>query len=76
MGSTGSIGRQTLDIVRRRSDRFKVTSLVANNNWEELAAQAREFDVESVVIGNSDYYAPLKAALADSNIEVHAATLR
>ena len=72
MGSTGSIGRQTLDIVRRRSDRFKVTSLVANNNWEELAAQAREFDVESVVIGNSDYYAPLKAALADSNIEVHA----
>lgn len=72
LGSTGSIGRQTLDIVRRHSDRFKVTSLVANNNWEELTAQAREFDVESVVIGNSDYYAPLKAALADSNIEVHA----
>ena len=72
MGSTGSIGRQTLDIVRRRSDRFKVTSLVANNNWEELATQAREFDVESVVIGNSDYYAPLKAALADTKIEVHA----
>lgn len=72
LGSTGSIGRQTLDIVRRHSDRFKITSLVANNNWEELAAQAREFDVESVVIGNSDYYAPLKAALADSNIEVHA----
>ncbi len=72
LGSTGSIGRQTLDIVRRHSDRFKVTSLVANNNWEELAAQAREFDVESVVIGNSDYYAPLKTALADSNIEVHA----
>ena len=72
LGSTGSIGRQTLDIVRRHSDRFKVTSLVANNNWEELAAQAREFDVESVVIGNSDYYAPLKATLADSNIEVHA----
>lgn len=72
LGSTGSIGRQTLDIVRRHSDRFKITSLVANNNWEELAAQAREFDVESVVIGNNDYYAPLKAALADSNIEVHA----
>lgn len=72
LGSTGSIGRQTLDIVRRHSDRFKVTSLVANNNWEELAAQAREFDVESVVIGNSDYYAPLKAALADTKIEVHA----
>ena len=72
LGSTGSIGRQTLDIVRRHSDRFKITSLVANNNWEELAVQAREFNVESVVIGNSDYYAPLKAALADSNIEVHA----
>lgn len=72
LGSTGSIGRQTLDIVRRHSDRFKITSLVANNNWEELAAQAREFDVESVVIGNSDYYATLKAALADTKIEVHA----
>ena len=72
LGSTGSIGRQTLDIVRRHSDRFKITSLVANNNWEELAAQAREFDVESVVIGNSDYYAPLKAVLANTKIEVHA----
>ena len=71
LGSTGSIGRQTLDLVRRYSDRFKVTSLVANNNWEALATQAREFAVESVVIGNDNYYAPLKAALANTNIEVH-----
>ena len=70
LGSTGSIGVQTLDIVRRHPERFKVTSLVAGNNWEILAAQAREFGVESVVIGNEHHYAALKEALKDTNIEV------
>ena len=70
LGSTGSIGRQTLDIVRRHPERFSVTSLVAHNSWEELARQAREFRVESVVIGNKSLYPQLKAALEDTNIEV------
>ena len=72
LGSTGSIGVQTLDIVRRNPVRFSVTSLVAHSRWQELAAQAREFGVERVVIGDVRYYDELKAALADTNIEVMA----
>ena len=72
LGSTGSIGVQTLDIVRRHPERFKVISLVAHSRWRELAAQAREFDVESVVIGDESHYAELKEALKDTTIEVMA----
>lgn len=72
LGSTGSIGVQTLDIVRRYPERFQVTSLVAHSRWQELAEQARSFNVESVVIGDERYYAPLKEALKDTKIEVMA----
>lgn len=72
LGSTGSIGVQTLDIVRRYPERFQVTSLVAHSRWQELAEQARSFNVESVVIGDERYYTPLKEALKDTKIEVMA----
>lgn len=72
LGSTGSIGVQTLDIVRRYPNRFQVTSLVAHSRWQELAEQARSFDVESVVIGDERCYTPLKEALKDTKIEVMA----
>ena len=72
LGSTGSIGTQTLDIVRRNPERFRITSLVAHSRWQELAQQAREFNVESAVIGNKSHYRALKEALADTNIEVMA----
>ena len=70
LGSTGSIGVQTLDIIRRNPDRFRITSLVAQSRWQELAAQAREFHAESVVIGNKEFYPQLKEALADTDIKV------
>ena len=72
LGSTGSIGTQTLDIVRRNSERFRITSLVAHSRWQELAEQAREFAVESVVIGDKSHYKSLKEALQGTNIEVMA----
>lgn len=72
LGSTGSIGVQTLDIVRRYPNRFQVTSLVAHSRWQELAEQARSFDVESVVIGDERYYTPLKEALKDTKVDVMA----
>ena len=70
LGSTGSIGVQTLDIIRRHPERFRVSSLVAHSRWQQLAEQAREFQAESVVIGNEEYYPQLKEALADTNIKV------
>ncbi len=72
LGSTGSIGVQTLDIVRRNPERFSVTSLVAHSRWQELASQAREFGVERVVIGDERHYEALKSALADTSIDVAA----
>ena len=72
LGSTGSIGVQTLDIVRRNPERFSVSSLVAHSRWQELAAQAREFGVERVVIGDERHYEALKSALADTSIDVAA----
>ena len=72
LGSTGSIGVQTLDIVRRNPERFSVTALVAHSRWQELADQAREFGVERVVIGDERHYVALKEALADTSIDVMA----
>ena len=64
LGSTGSIGVQTLDIVRDNPEQFEITALVANRNWEQLAAQAIEFDADCVVIGDEQYYTSLKEDLA------------
>ncbi|HIW52602.1 MAG TPA: 1-deoxy-D-xylulose-5-phosphate reductoisomerase, partial [Candidatus Alistipes excrementipullorum] len=72
LGSTGSIGVQTLDIVRENPDLFEVVTLTANRNWELLARQAVEFDADSVVIADERFYTPLKEALADSQIKVYA----
>ena len=60
LGSTGSIGRQTLDIVRRRPDEFEITTLTAGSRWESLVEQALEFQPDSVVIADERYYPNVK----------------
>ena len=72
LGSTGSIGTQTLDVVRQHRDLFEVVLVSANSNVELLAAQAREFDVNNVVICNESRYDALRAALSDSDSKVWA----
>lgn len=72
LGSTGSIGVQTLDIVRENADRFEIMALTAHRNWQRLAAQAVEFDADTVVIADESQYAPLKEALAAYPIKVYA----
>lgn len=72
LGSTGSIGTQTLDVVRRHSDRLEVYALVANNSVDKLIAQAREFKPEIVVIGNELHYNTVKQALKDIPVKVFA----
>ena len=72
LGSTGSIGVQTLDIVRENPGRFEVSLLTARRNWEQLARQAREFDAATVVIADKSLYAPLRDALADTDTKVFA----
>ncbi len=72
LGSTGSIGVQTLDIVRENPDKFEITALAANSNWQRLAEQAAEFDADCVVIGDERYYEALSAAIGDRPIKVFA----
>lgn len=50
LGSTGSIGKSTLEIVRRHSDRFEIAALVANRNTDLLAAQVAEFGPATAVL--------------------------
>lgn len=54
LGSTGSIGTQTLDVVRRHSDKLEVVALAAGTRAEELLAQAREFNVAHLALGVRD----------------------
>ncbi|MCH5330300.1 MAG: 1-deoxy-D-xylulose-5-phosphate reductoisomerase [Alistipes sp.] len=72
LGSTGSIGVQTLDIVRSHPEQFEVVTLTAHRNWQLLAQQAREFDADSAVIADESLYPQLKEALAHTDIKVYA----
>ncbi len=63
LGSTGSIGTQSLDVARRLPDRFQIVGLAANNNVELLAQQAKEFDVPFVSVGRTERVEELRDAL-------------
>ena len=70
LGSTGSIGTQTLDVIRQHPDKFEVYALTANNQVELLIKQAKEFLPEMVIIANEEKYSILKEALKDLPIKV------
>lgn len=72
LGSTGSIGKNTLDLLQHHRDRFEVMALSAQDNVMELARQARAFNVKYAVIGNETRYKDLKEALAGTSIEAAA----
>lgn len=72
LGSTGSIGTQTLDVVREHADEYEAYALTAGRNAELLIAQAREFHPEVVVIADESRYETVREALADLPIKVWA----
>jgi len=72
LGSTGSIGRQALDVVRQHQDLFEVELLVANVSSALLVEQAREFNPNAVVICKEDLYAEVSSALDGSDTKVFA----
>ncbi len=72
LGSTGSIGTQTLDVVRNHPERFEVYALSAHRSIDLLIQQAREFHPEVVCIADETLYEPLRDALADLPIKVWA----
>lgn len=72
LGSTGSIGKQALDVIRQHPDLYEAYALTANDSVEKLAEQAREFNPAAVVIANEARYEELKAKLADTDVKVYA----
>jgi len=70
LGSTGSIGRQTLEIAALFPDRVRVRALAAGKDWEGLASQARLFQPDFVVIADPAGFEPLKEALAGTDVRV------
>ena len=72
LGSTGSIGTQTLEVVRAYPDRYSVYAICAHRSIDKLIAQAREFHPEVVCIADESLYEPLRDALADLPIKVWA----
>ena len=72
LGSTGSIGCSTLDLVQRNPEDFIVEAVTAGTRVQELAAQAKEVGAKLAVIANEDLYGDLKDALSGSGIEAAA----
>ncbi|MFT5540271.1 MAG: 1-deoxy-D-xylulose-5-phosphate reductoisomerase [Alphaproteobacteria bacterium] len=72
LGSTGSVGTNTIDLLRRDPGAYEVMALTANTNVDLLAAQARELHPRLAVIADESCYRALKEALSGTNIAVAA----
>ena len=70
LGSTGSIGTQTLDVIRANPALYNVIALTGHANAELLVSQALEFNPKLVVIGDEQYYAAVKDGLSGTSIKV------
>ena len=72
LGSTGSIGRQALEVIAAHPDQYEVYALTANNSVDLLIEQALQFKPEAVVIANEAHYSKLRDALDGQPIKVYA----
>ena len=70
LGSTGSIGKSTINIIRKDKKNFDVVLLSTNNNYREILRQAREFKVQNVIINNKKKYLNLKKTLKNSKTNI------
>jgi len=71
LGSTGSIGQSTLDIIRKDKKKFNIILLSANNNYKKLIKQAKEFNPQNVLINNIKFYRKVRNSLK-KEIKVYA----
>tara|TARA_Y100000591_G_scaffold644_1_gene566 strand:+ start:1471 stop:2628 length:1158 start_codon:yes stop_codon:yes gene_type:complete len=71
IGSSGSIGKSLLNIIRSNKNNFDIHLLTANKNHSILLKQAKEFNVKNLIINNKDSYKILKRKTANTNIKVY-----
>ena len=74
LGSTGSIGEQTLNVVKNYPEHYRIECLTSNNRWERLVEQAIEMQPDSVVIANKELYPLVKEALKNEHIKIYTGT--
>ena len=60
LGSTGSIGKQTLDVIRKNKKNFRILLLTTDKNHILLSKQIKEFKVKNVIINNRNCYEKIK----------------
>lgn len=70
LGSTGSIGTQTLDVARRHPDKLEVIALAANSSVDAALAQAHEFRVRNIAFGNAELARDARLASAHGGVKV------
>lgn len=70
LGSTGSIGINTLDVIDRNPDQFEVWGLAAGRNIEVLAQQTRKYKPKMISISDSSLLGPLRVKLGDQKVEI------
>ena len=70
LGSTGSIGKSTLEVIKKDKKNFNVVFLSANNNYKKLIQQAKEFNVKNVLIKNEKFYRIVRNSLKKNKTKV------
>ena len=71
LGSTGSIGKTTINILKKNKKNFNIILLTTNNNYQELLKQVKEFKVQNLVINNKKHYSNLKKKLKNKKINIY-----
>ena len=71
LGSTGSIGKTTIDIIKKDIDNFDVILLTANNNYRKLVKQAKELKAKNLIINNKKQYLNLKNKFKNKKINIY-----
>ena len=71
LGSTGSIGKTTFNILKKDKKNFDILLLTTNNNYKEILKQAKEFKVKNLVINNKNHYLNLKKKLKNKKINIY-----
>ena len=70
LGSTGSIGKSTLEVIKKDKKNFNVVYLSANNNYKKLIQQAKEFNAKNVLIKNEKFYEIVRDSLKKNKTKV------
>jgi len=68
LGSTGSVGKSTLEVIKKDKKNFDIILLTANNNYRKLIQQAKQFQAKNVLIKNKNFYSKVKNLLKKTKV--------